>query len=470
MLTLIMAKDLRTFLEDVRKEGPEYYVEVKKALSSELEPFFIQQKLAAQNKFPVMYCQRIEGSKLPLVTNTFGSYDLLGLSLGMSPKDASKKNILKEYQQRTANLIQPIVKSREKAPVKDIVLTGDQVDLGLLPITRHAAGDHGKYVTTGFTVTKDPDTGIYNAGWYRHEVLSKNELTAMINPSNHGKYIARRHKELGTSMEVALVIGHHPAAVMGSCVSGSIDLNEYEVMGGLLNEPLELVPAETVDLLVPANAEVVLEGIIHPENEVNDGPFAEFAGYYGHVMPAYKIEVKAITMRKDAIWHDLDPAHCEHNLSGVLSFESAYYNAVKKNVPSVTGIHLPASGCCLFHVYISIKKRVMGEGNLAGLSALSAVSMGKMAIVVDDDIDIYNERDVLWAVATRVQGDRNISIIPRVTGSHLDPLAYDETRLGKGSMTTKVIIDATKPIGLEFAQRVKPSVEQMNSINLKDYL
>ena len=354
--------------------------------------------------------------------------------------------------------------------MQEVVLTGDDVDLSILPITHHAVDDHGKYITAGFTVCKDPDTGIYNAGWYRHEVLSKNSVTAMINPNNHGKYIARRNAELNQDMEVALVIGHHPAAVMGSCVSGSIDLDEYEVMGGLLGEPLEVVKAKTVDLYVPADAEVVLEGIIHPKTEVDDGPFAEFAGYYGRVMPAYVIEITAITMRKDAIWHDLDPAHCEHNLSGVLSFESAYFSAVKRVVPSVTGVHLPPSGCCLFTVYIQIKKRVMGEANLAAMVALGAVFMGKMVIVVDDDIDIYNEREVMWAVATRVQGDKNITIIPNVSGSHLDPLAYDEDRINKGSMTTKVIIDATKPIGKEFSKRVKPSMEALEKIHLEDYL
>ena len=465
-----MPKNLRTFLEDVKKEGSEYYVEVKKELSNDLEPFYIQQKLANENKFPVIWCPKIKGSKLPLVTDTFGSYDLQGIALGFSPSDgASKNNILMEYQRRTQNLTDPVEIPRADAPVKDIVLTGDQVDLDLLPICHHAAKDHGRYITAGFTVCKDPDTGIYNAGWYRHEVLDKKTVTCMINPNNHGKYIARRHKELGTTMEFALVIGHHPAAVMGSCVSGSIDLDEYKVMGGLLEEPLRLVKAETVDLMVPADAEVILEGVIHPEIEVGDGPFAEFAGYYGREMPAYKMEITAITMRKDAIWYDLDPASVEHPLSGVLSFESAYYTAIKRIVPSVTAVHLPPSGCCLFTIYISIKKRVQGEGNMAGLAALTGTSMGKTAIVVDDDIDVYNERDVLWAVATRVQGDKNINIIPWVAGSHLDPLSYDESRLGKGPMTTKVIIDATKPITTEFSERVKPAAEVMDKIDLKEY-
>ncbi len=463
-----MAKDLRTYLEAVKAEGDTYYREIDKEVSTYLEPFMVQQKLATENRFPVLFYNNVEGSEHPLVTNTFGSYELMGLALDMSPKNTNKKDILQEYIKRSANMIDPV--EITDAPSQEVVLTGDQVDLSVLPITHHAVGDHGKYITAGFTVCKHPDNGIYNVGWYRHEVLSKNSVSCMINPNNHGKYIARRNAELGQDMEVALVIGHHPAATMGTCVSGSIDMDEYKVMGGLLNEPLRLVKAKTVDLLVPADAEVILEGVIHPNEECDDGPFAEFAGYYGRVMPAYTIEIKAITMRKDAIWHDLDPAHPEHNLSGVLSFESAHYNAIKRVVPSVTGVHLPPSGCCMFTVYIQIRKRVMGEANLAALAALSGVFMCKTVIVVDEDIDIYNEREVMWAVATRVQADKNVNIIPWVSGSHLDPLAYDESRLGKGSMTTKVIIDATKPLQTEFADRVKPPKEMLESIDLTEYL
>ena len=168
--------------------------------------------------------------------------------------------------------------------------------------------------------------------------------------------------------------------------------------------------------------------------------------------------------------HELDPAHCEHNLSGVLAYELNHYNALTKAFPSVTGVHLPPSGCCMFHVYIQMHKGVQGEAKRAAMLSLSSVSMCKMAIVVDDDVDIYNERDVMWAVATRVQGDRNITIIPDVTGSHLDPLAYSENRDEAGTLVTKVIIDATKPLQKEFAPRVKPKQSLMDSINLDDYI
>lgn len=271
-------------------------------------------------------------------------------------------------------------------------------------------------------------------------------------------------------MEVVLFVGHHPAVVLGSLVRGSLDLDELEAIGGLLGEPLEVTDAETVDLPVPAWAEVVIEGVIDPQKEITDGPFAEYTGYYGGVAKAWQIDVKAITMRKDAIYHDLDPAHREHNLSCVLCFESVIYEAVKKAVPTVQAVHLPASSCSLYTVYISLKKRIQGEGKLAALAALSAEINLKTAVVVDDDIDVYNEHEVLWAVATRVEADLDVSIIPRVTGAHLDPSAYDETRYKRGHMTSKVIVDATKPIDLPFATRITPSLELWASMKLDDYI
>jgi 2,5-furandicarboxylate decarboxylase 1 len=259
---------------------------------------------------------------------------------------------------------------------------------------------------------------------------------------------------------------------MGSLTSGSMDRNELEVIGGLLNEPLAVTSAETVDLPVPTLAEIVIEGVIDPNTIISDGPFAEYTKYYGGVMKesVFLIKVTAITMRRDAIYHDLNPGQREHNLANVLSEESRIYDVVKAAVPTVKAVHSPPSGSGSFTVYVSIKKRVQGEGKNAGLAAISATpEAGKIAIVVDDDIDIYDDEEVLWAIATRLVADLGISIIPRVTGAQLDPTSYDETRLGRGHMTSKVIIDATKPIGLPFAMMINPHSELWDSIKLEDY-
>ena len=468
-----MGKDLRQFLQAVKEAGPDYYVDVKKPLKPEFEVCVIQQKLAKEGRFPVIYCPEIEGSKLPLVTNLLGSYELLGLALDINPKKADKAEILQKFKRMQANPRSPAVVPASKAPVKEVVLQGKDIDLGLLPITKHGRLDSGKYITIGCMICKDPDTGIPNVGVYRMEVKRKDQLSFCAAPSHHAGYIARRCAELGKPMEVVISLGHHPAAILGLLGKGSLDLNELEVMGGLLGEPLQLTPAETVDIPVPAFAEIAIEGVVSdPRNMVTDGPFAEFTGYYGlkGSSPAYLIQITAITMRKGAIYHDLDPAHQEHNLAVVLAYESSIYDAVKRVVPAVKAVHSPPSGTCIYHTYVSIRKRVPGEGKLAGLAALGGTPDVKLAVVVDEDIDVFDDKEVLWAMATRLEGDKGVTIIPEVAGANLDPSGYDENRLKYGSMNTKMIIDATKPVGLPFSTRITPPEDLWKSMNLDDYL
>ncbi len=467
-----MSKDLRQFLGVVREAGPEFYVEVKKPLSPKLEPFILQQKLFKKGRNPVIYCPEIKGSKIPLVTNLMGSYELLGLALDMDPKKLDKSQVSQEFRRREADTKPPREIPAAAAPVKEVILKGNDVDLSRLPVTQHHELDSGKYIVIGFLVCRDPDTGIMNAGVFRHEVKGKDRIGCDLAPAHHSAYIAGRYAELGKPMEVALVIGHHPAVVLGACAEGSVDMNEYEVMGGLLGEPLEVTPAETVDLLVPARAEIIVEGVIDRpiDGTITDGPFGEYTWYYGRGnQPAYLMRVTAITMRQDAIYHDLDPAHPEHNLAEALGAECSIYDAVKKVVPSVRAVHLPMSGV-LYHTYVSIKKRVQGEGKLAALGALAGHTWAKLVVVVDDDVDVFNEAEVMWAIATRVVGDRDISIIAEATGQRLDPSAYNETRLGRGYMVSKVIIDATRPVNLPFATRITPNQKLWDAMNLEDYL
>ncbi|MFC1861549.1 UbiD family decarboxylase domain-containing protein, partial [Chloroflexota bacterium] len=357
-----MSKDLRQFLQMAKEAGPEFYVEVKKPLKPEFEKDVLQLKLTREGRCPVIYCPQIEGSKLPLVSNVYGSYELLGLALGLDPKAATKSDIIREYRvRRDAAMPYQEVPAAE-APVKEVILRGDDVDLGLLPLNLHAPLNSAKYVPIGHMICRDPDTGILNAGVYRHEVKGKNQLGAMLVPSHHSRYIAMRNAELGRPMEVAIFIGHHPAVTMAAIQFGSIDVNEMELMGGLLGESLRVTPAETADLPVPADAEIVLEGTLDPSTMTTDGPFSEWEGYYGIELKCYVVNINCMTMRREAIYNDLSPSQREHNVSGVLGNTSAVYDAVKSVVPTVREVHLPFSGRNSMIAYVSIAKRVSGEG------------------------------------------------------------------------------------------------------------
>ena len=464
-------RNLRDFLKLVKSAGPNYYVEVKKPLAPHLEVGVIQHKLHRMDRNPVIYCPKIKGSQLPLVTNLFGSYELLGLALGMEPDKIDKSSILHVYKKREADPRPTKMVPPAEAPVKEVIFLGKDADLGILPITHHAVLDSGKYITVGNLICRDPDTGIYNVGMYRHEVKGKSELGCMISHVHHGNMIAHRYAALGREMEVVIFLGHHPAVILGSMVTGSKDVNELEVMGGLLGEPLRMTQCETVNLPVPADAEIAIEGVIDPQQTVTDGPFGEYTGYYGEGnKKGFLIRIKAITMRKDAIYHDLDAAHPEHNLACVLGFESPIYDAVKNVIPTVKAVHRPASGVSTYHVYVSIKKTVIGQGKLAGLAALAATTNGKTCIVVDDDIDIFNDKEVLFALATRMVPGRDISIIENCAGNHLDPAAFDESRLKHGSMQDLLIIDATKPLTLPTFTRITPPEDLWNAMKLEDYI
>ena len=470
-----MSKDLREFLRMAKEAGPEFYVEVKKPLKPDLEVGIIQHKLASEGRYPAIFCPAIEGSKIPLVTNLFGSIEMYALAFDMDPRAVEKKAVLREYMKRMERVIQPVTVPPKDAPVKKIVLQGKDADLGLLPLLKHAEMNSGKYMTMNPFICKDPVTGIPNAGIYRHEVRGKDDLAAQIHPANHGAIIARRYAELGKPMEAVLISGHHPAAIFGACQAGPLDMNEFEVMGGLLGEPLRLTTAETVDVPVPADAEIAIEGVIEPNESITDGPFSEFLGYYGEKLPAYRMRVTCITMREDAIYLDLDASHREHPMSMMLPLEAAVTRAVEKVVSELRAVHFPPSGSCSHHAYISIRKGVQGEGKRAALAALATVQFLKLVVVVDEDIDIYDDHEVLWAISTRVRGDLDINIIPGVTGNRMDPVGpYDELyqrRLGGGGfMTTKVIIDATKPKDLPFATRISPNKELWDAMRLEDYL
>jgi 2,5-furandicarboxylate decarboxylase 1 len=175
-------------------------------------------------------------------------------------------------------------------------------------------------------------------------------------------------------------------------------------------------------------------------------------------------------MRQDAIYHDLDNSHREHNYGSVLGNESNTYTVIKRAVPTVKAVHFPWTGLCEFHVYVSIKKRIQGEGKFAGLVALSSNAELKLVVVVDEDVDVYDEEEVLWAVCTRMDADLDVSIIPGVAGADLDPTSYDETRFKRGAMTTKMIIDATKPVELPFATKISPPKALWDSMRLDSYL
>ena len=444
-----MPKDLRTYLQELQEARPNDLKVVDKEVDPKWEiTAMIEQLRREQDGFPAVLFTNVKGSKLPVLINLAGSYERLALSI-----ETDVRNMVPEYAKREGNFTPPKVVSRDEAPVKEIVWTGDQVDLTKLPIVWHNELDSGYYVDAGPSIVKDPDTGKFNAGIYRHERQANDELGFMPNPAHHGAYVLRRYREMGEPMEVAIAVGHHPAWPMaGVSKLGGIG-GEFEVAGGLLGEPLEVVQGETVDLLVPARAEVVIEGVIdtHPDAVRHEGPFGEYPRYYTGIGTMPWIKVTAVTMRKDAIYQTVFNAHTEHTCLGALPRMGSIFRRIREVIPTVTMVNLPVSGMGRGHAYISLKKARDGEPKQVAFAAFAVDPLVKHVFVVNDDIDVFNEEEVLWCMCTRFQGDRDLAMIPYALDGHLSPNNYDINRDERAEdrhqklMSTKMILDLTKP-------------------------
>ena len=259
----------------------------------------------------------------------------------------------------------------------------------------------------------------------------------------------RRHYDLhearGEGLPVAIVIGAHPAVLIASQFRLGFDEDELPAAGGLIGEPIELVRCVTCDLEVPAHAEIVIEGEIPPGERHPEGPFGEYTRQYGIERPLPVVKVKAITRRRDAIYHNVLSAKSpEHPMIGALGREPSLFRAVRSSVPNLVDVHMSLGSGANPHAIISIRKTAEGEAQKAAFAAFAHQDLVKHVFVVDDDIDIRDPAEVDYALATRFKADRDVFIIPRVRGNPLDPGA-DEYDVGKATVA-KMIVDATKPL------------------------
>ena len=262
-------------------------------------------------------------------------------------------------------------------------------------------------------------------------------------------------------LPVAFAIGVHPAIALGALAIGSIDEDERAIMGALLGEPLELVKCETSDVLVPAHAELVLEGEILPAARVAEGPFGEFTGYSLGERQREVVRYTAITHRRDAMFQDITVAHLDHMLLSTIPMEANLYRAVRAMVPSIKAVRVPSPFTC----YVSIEQRLPGQAKNAIMAVLGADLYMKRVVVVDHDVDVFDDRQVNWAIATRCQPDRDITIVTNARGSDLDPCSRED------GYTSKWGVDATaKPSLAAYTPRHRVPPEVWQSLRLEDFL
>ncbi len=464
-----MKKNLSAFLRKLEERLPHDLVRVERAVSpADFEVTAILQHLENERKFPVLLFENplnLNGkpSTFPLLSNVFATRARCALALGMNPQDEGLALSL-EYARREEKLLPPVVVPIPEAPVKKVIKRGEEADLYEFPIVRHHAMDPAPYIDMT-PVMKDPEGGFYNVAFLRNMVKGPRRLGLHMSP-RHNWQIHRKNEEKKQPTPVAIVISHHPAFYLGALNVSPFGADDYARIGAIMGEPLRLTASETWgnDFMVPADAEIIIEGHVLPNVKEVEGPFGEFTGYYGPQRLRNVIEVTAITHRSDAVFQHIFTGHRDTWVLGGIPKEGSLFNLIRGVVPTTKAVHFPISGCCRFHCYISIDKKVDGETKQAALSALGGCDFVKHVVVVDADIDIYNEEEVMWAVATRVQADQDVDIIKNVKGNTLDPSQTDNI------MTAKMIIDATKPVQRPFEARVAVPKTAMEKTRLEDFI
>ena len=455
-------KDLRTFIEEMEERHPGEILRVSRQVDPKFEISGVIRKLQEDRKYPAVLFENVQGSDHAVLTNVHATRERMAYGMGV----ADRQSMLKAWSEGLDKPIPPV--QVDTGPVKEVVSRGEECDLRRLPIVTHAEKDSGPFVTAGVTVVRNPDTGVPNIGIYRHMLKGPRRLGCFINEGTHLFHLLKKAEAKGQDLECAIFIGHHPLCVLASQVRGPLQ-NELATMSGVLGEALELAPAESVDVPVPARAEFVIEGKFLSGVREEEGPFGEYTFFYGEARNSPVIEVSAITHRKDAILYDVHSPYIDHVNCSVLAQDAYVFNKIRASVHNVLDVFHPSEGI-VHTAVIQIRKETEGQGKAAGLAALASVYLLKIAIVVDEDVNPANLGEVLWAITARTRPDRDFDFIKDVHCGTLDAMGVS----GRGwpyrnGLNTKVLIDATKPIDVPLPDRCDPPESVWRSIDLDEY-
>jgi UbiD family decarboxylase len=437
-----VSQDLRSFVDRYAATYPGELIRISEPVSLEFDVQAIALELERRRRFPIVLFENVKGSDIPVIANVMASRRgyafALGTELAAMPM---------EYARRLKQYCKPVV--IDDPPFGDTTLTGERVDLRRLPIPTFFPGDGGPYLTAGLLVARDPDTGVETAGYHRFQVKGPTRMGVSLHSRRRMFEYQRRAEARGEPLACAIVVGLHPLVGLAALSYPPAEVSKLEVAGGLFQAPLEVARCETIDLAVPAWAEIVIEGEILAGTREPEGPFGEFTGYFSSRSTEHVFVARAIRMRERPWFQSIASGRApDHVLPlGVLR-EVEIMNALSRVIPNVRAVHVPTSGCSSFTAFVSITQTRPGEAKHAIPIVLGVDHYLKLVVVVDDDIDVFDESDVLWALATRVQADRDLVVIAGSLGAILDPSASAQ------GLTAKLGIDATRPFGEPFSQKL----------------
>lgn len=412
--------DLRGFLAELEKTGD-------LAKHGKADPRLQMADIIFKSDKPVLF-DAINGYRT--VSGVCMSRDLVARYLGIK-----KEELITRIAKALGTPVNPEVIAGN-AHCQEVV--EHDIDLNKLPILQHYKKDDGAYITAGIVIVKNSD-GSQNMAYHRMKRIGKDKLVARICERDTYKCMQAK----GGETEVAICLGNTPSVLIAASTSLK-GMDETKIAGALEGKPLKLVKCKTVDINVPADCEIVLEGRITKET-AEEGMFVDMTGTYDGLRQQPVVKITAITHRKDPIYQALVPGRTEHRLLMGMPKEPTIYKAVNE-VVECKNVNLTPGGCSWLSAVVQIKKKGPDDGKKAIDAAFKGHASMKHVTVVDDDIDLFDPNDVEWAITTRFQAHKNLYLFPGQPGSSLDPSAEDDPKSDR-KLTTKWGIDATVPWG-----------------------
>jgi UbiD family decarboxylase len=424
--------DLRTFLGRLRETRE--LIDIREPLSMEYEAGAICRQLSDANG-PAAVLHKVGETAAPLVVNVYGTRRRVALAL-----ETNEADLLGHVARKLRTRV-PTRPHEGGAPrCQEVVLTGREVNILQWPFPLWNLGDGGRYITAGQIIARHPEFG-WNIAYHRAQLYNETELGICMAPEHHLRYAADEARGR-SKVEAAIVVGVRPSISIASGSDFPIGDYELEVAGALEGRPIRTVRCKTVDVEVPEDTEMVIEG--HFPGEVRDeGPFVEFTGYQTKVIQSPVFKISAITHRRDPIVHGVFAGKppCETNTIWRELEESEAFEVLRRRFPLLKALHRPPELGRDFIGVLQIDAQRLRPGIVRTLSLATAAVMPRLkyVIVVDADIDLYNVSDVMWAVATRCDPKADVATIAGTMTSWLDP--------SSGGLTGKVLFDATKKAG-----------------------
>jgi 4-hydroxy-3-polyprenylbenzoate decarboxylase len=424
------SQDFHAFLADYRTAYPDDVMVIGEDVSPDQEISGVVWSLAAQGRAPLLLFERVRNLSVKVATNVFACRTRAARLLG-----TTAAGLHDAYQAHAREAREPELVAT--GPILDIV-EDRNIDLATLPLINHFETDRAPYITNGIIIAEHPETRAGNMSYHRAMVHSRTELATSLHSRGHLWRLLALATERKKPLPVAMMIGAHPLIMMAGSARVPYGTDERHIAGGLLGEPLRVVRTPRYGIAVPAAAEIVLEGVIDPDAQVEEGPFGEFTGYSSNRSTNNLVRVETILRRRDAMLVDVVGGNsAEHLNLGRIPRESEMVEKLKERFPSVTAVHYPSSGTH-FHAYVALKQMRVGEARQVMLGLLGWDPYLKTVIAVDADVDVTDDASVLWALATHFQPHRDILTVEGLPGSALDPSSS-----GIGT-TSRMGLDATR--------------------------